>query len=56
MTKKLFLRTRQILLTLKVYICKLIFLILKKPTKKKIWLIVERGDDARDNGFVFLNI
>lgn len=54
MLNKLILRIRQIFLLTKVYICKILYMLFgNKLNKKKLWLIVERGNDAKDNGYVF---
>lgn len=53
MKLKVSLRLNQICILMKIYICKIISIFLKKVIKRPLWLIIERGDDARDNGFIF---
>lgn len=51
-TKKLILRVKEIFALIKLFIA---WIISKTQKSKDIWLISERGNEARDNGYVFFN-
>jgi CDP-glycerol glycerophosphotransferase len=51
MKNKLIIRIQQIQLLFKIYLGKCISVFFRYRKEKPIWLVLERGNDARDNGF-----